>query len=91
MRDDRERLLDILESVELIEKYAAKGRAAFEQDELIQTWFLQHLQIIGEASRALSAISENHILKFLGPKLSVCAIFWCIIILRLICLWSGTR
>jgi uncharacterized protein with HEPN domain len=61
MRDDRERLQDILESVELIEKYAAKGRAAFEQDELIQTWFLQHLQIIGEASRALSAnIRESH-------------------------------
>jgi uncharacterized protein with HEPN domain len=32
----------------------AKGRAAFEQDELIQIWFLRHLQIIGEASRALS-------------------------------------
>ena len=30
MRDDRERLQDILESTELIEKYAAKGRAAFE-------------------------------------------------------------
>jgi hypothetical protein len=33
MRDDREMLQDILESVELIEKYAAKGRAAFEQDD----------------------------------------------------------
>lgn len=61
MRDDRERLQDILGAIGLIEKYAAKGRAAFEQDELIQTWFLQHLQIIGEASRALSAnIRELH-------------------------------
>jgi uncharacterized protein with HEPN domain len=55
MRDDRERLQDILEAIELIEKYASKGRDAFEQDELIQTWFLQHLKIIGEASRHLSA------------------------------------
>ena len=27
---------------------------AFEQDELIQTWVLYHLQVIGEAARALS-------------------------------------
>jgi len=37
MRDDRERLLDIQEAVERIERYAARGREAFEQDELIQT------------------------------------------------------
>jgi uncharacterized protein with HEPN domain len=61
MRDDRERLQDILEAIELIEKYAAQGRTAFEENELIQTWFLQHLQIIGEASRALSAtLREGH-------------------------------
>jgi uncharacterized protein with HEPN domain len=61
MRDDRERLQDILEAIELIEKYAAKGRAAFEQDELIQIWYLRHLQIIGEAARALSVnIRESH-------------------------------
>ena len=61
MRDDREKLQDILEAIEHIEKYAAKGRAVFEQDELIQIWFLQYLQIIGEASRALSTnIRETH-------------------------------
>ena len=54
MRDDRERPLDILEAIERIEKYAARGREAFEQDELIQNWVLHHLQIIGEAARALS-------------------------------------
>lgn len=53
MRDLSERLLDILEAVERIEKYAAKGRSAFEQDELIQTWVVHHLQIIGEAARAV--------------------------------------
>lgn len=54
MRDDRERLLDILEAIERIEKYTARGRSIFDQDELIQTWVLHHLQIIGEAVRALS-------------------------------------
>lgn len=54
MRDDEERLRDIREAVERIEKYANRGRQAFDSDELIQTWVLHHLQIIGEAVRALS-------------------------------------
>lgn len=54
MRDDRERLLDILEAIERIEKYAARGLQFFEHDELVQVWILHHLQIIGEAARALS-------------------------------------
>lgn len=55
MRDDREKLHDIVEAIERIERYAVRGRKAFEQDELIQTWFTQNLQIIGEASRVLSS------------------------------------
>lgn len=55
MRDDRERLLDIQEAIERIEKYAARGRESFERDELIQTWVLHNLQILGEAARAISA------------------------------------
>ena len=54
MRDDRERLLDIQEAIARIEKYAAQGREAFEHDELIQTWMLRQLQVIGEAARAMS-------------------------------------
>ncbi|KXK07149.1 MAG: hypothetical protein UZ17_ACD001000161 [Acidobacteria bacterium OLB17] len=54
MRDDRERLLDTVEAIERIEKYTARGRSAFEEDELIQTWVLHHFQIMGEAVRALS-------------------------------------
>ncbi len=55
MRDDRERLLDIQEAIERIEKYAAQGRENFESDELVQTWILHHLQILCEAARAISA------------------------------------
>ncbi len=53
MRDPDERLEDILEAIVRIERYAARGRAAFESDELIQNWFVRNLQIIGEAARAL--------------------------------------
>jgi uncharacterized protein with HEPN domain len=46
-------LRDILEAIERVERYASRGRSAFQQDELIQTWILRHLQIIGEAARAV--------------------------------------
>ena len=55
MRDPRERLRDVLEAIERIERYAARGRDVFEGDELIQNWFVRHLQVIGEAVRTLPA------------------------------------
>jgi len=61
MRDDRVRLLDIQEAIERIEKYARQGQEAFEHEELIQTWIVHHLQIIGEAARALSSnLRDQH-------------------------------
>lgn len=61
MRNDREKLQDILEAIERINRYAGRGRQAFEQNELIQTWFTQNLQVIGEASRSLSStIRDQH-------------------------------
>jgi uncharacterized protein with HEPN domain len=53
MRDRRERILDMLEAIERIERYIATGRVKFEKDELIQTWVVHHLQIIGEAAAKL--------------------------------------
>ncbi|ULR39720.1 DUF86 domain-containing protein [Thermus sp. NEB1569] len=53
MRDPRERLRDILEAIAAIERYLDRGRAAFEQDELLQGWFVRNLQVIGEAARGL--------------------------------------
>jgi uncharacterized protein with HEPN domain len=53
MRDPAERLRDILDAIANIERYAVRGRQAFESDELIQNWFVRHLQIIGEAAYAL--------------------------------------
>jgi uncharacterized protein with HEPN domain len=45
MRNERERMLDILEAIERIERYAEQGKAAFEADELIQTWIVHHITI----------------------------------------------
>jgi uncharacterized protein with HEPN domain len=43
VRDDRERLADILEAIERIEKYAVRGRTALETEDLLQTWVVHHL------------------------------------------------
>jgi uncharacterized protein with HEPN domain len=53
VRDIRERVLDVLESIERIEKYEGSGRQEFERNELVQVWILHHLQILGEAVNAL--------------------------------------
>jgi uncharacterized protein with HEPN domain len=50
MRKDRQRLLDILEAMERIESCAIRGEEVFRSDELIQTWMVRQMQIIGEAA-----------------------------------------
>jgi uncharacterized protein with HEPN domain len=54
LRSDRERLLDILESVERIEAQTVRGRDAFADDELAQTAVIRWVEIIGEAARGVS-------------------------------------
>lgn len=53
MRDSAERLRDILEAIAAIERHSDCEKRAFERDELLQAWFVRHLQIIGEAARAI--------------------------------------
>lgn len=43
----------MLEAIAALERYLHRGRAVFEQDELLQGWFVRNLQIIGEAARSL--------------------------------------
>jgi uncharacterized protein with HEPN domain len=61
MRDDRERLRDILDAIKRIERYATRGRRVFEEDELVHTWMIHHIQIIGEAASKLTpTFRKNH-------------------------------
>ena len=61
MRDNRERLEDIIEAINRIEKYATKGKKEFQNNELIQNWFISNLQIIGEAVNKLDyELKENN-------------------------------
>ena len=61
MRSDRERLLDILEAIEKIERHTMGGKEAFDSDELLQVWIIHHLQTIGEAASKLgSRFRKSH-------------------------------
>jgi len=61
MRSDIGRLKDIREAIAAIDKYAIKGRDAFEKEDLIQTWILHHLLILGEAAARVSeGFKEKH-------------------------------
>lgn len=52
MRDPLLRLEDIAEAIERIERYVVLGEEEARSNELIQNWFVHHVQIIGEAARA---------------------------------------
>jgi uncharacterized protein with HEPN domain len=61
LRSDKELLLDILEAIGKIERYASKGKEVLFEDDLIQTWIVYHFQIIGEAAKHLSdSLQEEH-------------------------------
>ncbi len=53
MRDPKQRLQDLLEAIAAIQRHAGCDRATFDRDELLQSWFLRHLQIIGEVARSV--------------------------------------
>jgi len=59
MRSDRDRLLDILEAIKRIDKYADIDKADFETNELIQTWMVFNIQIVGEAAAGISDPVRN--------------------------------
>lgn len=55
MRSDADRVRDILEAIERIERYTSAGRGSFDSNELVQAWVVHHLEIVGEAAGRLSS------------------------------------
>ena len=68
-RGDRERLQDILEAVEKIQEKTQRGRPAFAVDEMLRVWVIHHLEILGEAARALGVDVREKALVFPGLEL----------------------
>lgn len=61
MRDTTARLRDVQEAIDNIVKYTSGGRQAFDTNELVRTWVIHHLEIIGEATRAMpQEFKEQH-------------------------------
>jgi uncharacterized protein with HEPN domain len=54
LRSDKERLLDMMEAIEKMEKYSSLGYPAFLSEERNQIWVIHYLQVIGEAANYLS-------------------------------------
>ena len=48
MRSDIDRLMDIIDALENILRYGKKGKEIFLREELIQTWMIHNIQLIGE-------------------------------------------
>ena len=56
MRDDRERIQDMLEAIQKIEQYVydESGGISRQDDELVEVWIIHHIEIIGEAASKIS-------------------------------------
>jgi len=55
MRDIFQRLRDIQDAIARLMKYTQEGRDRYDHEELIQTWIIHNLYIIGEALRAMAS------------------------------------
>jgi uncharacterized protein with HEPN domain len=61
VRADRLRLLDAIEQVDLVRRFAEQGQNVFFNDILVQSAILHRLALLGEACRGLSPeIREGH-------------------------------
>lgn len=60
MRDDRERLRDMVEAITRIERHTTTGRSSLD-DEVIQVWVVHHFEVLGEAARGVSQdVRDRH-------------------------------
>jgi uncharacterized protein with HEPN domain len=55
VRSDGDRLRDAIEAIDRCLSQAERGREVFETDPLVQVWMVHHLEIVGEACRAVTA------------------------------------
>jgi uncharacterized protein with HEPN domain len=54
VRDDRERLLDILEAGQRTAEIVAGGKSRFDEDDVVQDALIRRIEVIGEAASNVS-------------------------------------
>ncbi len=69
MRIVEERFLEMMEAIQRIDKYAGRGRQAFVADELIQTYIVHNLQILGEAAAKIPSDQQREYPNLPWPKM----------------------
>ncbi len=70
MRSERERLLDILEAIERIERYLSQvERDRFFSEELLQDGVVRNLEIIGEAVKNISDATRQRQSQIPWPEI----------------------
>ena len=61
----------MIEAIASMEKYTSVGKEAFLADELIRTYIVHHLQVLGEAANKLSSgLRSSH------PEVSLAQDSW---------------
>ena len=69
MRGDRARVVDMIEAINEVEKYAAYGKERFLEDELVRIYIVHHLKVVGEAANKLSADLRSGYPNIAWPKI----------------------
>jgi len=69
VRDVNERFYEMLEAINRIDKYAERGKQAFVSGELIQTYVVHNLQILGEAAAKVSTVQQAEYPDLPWPKI----------------------
>lgn len=74
MRSDEERLADILEAIERIQRHVSdKSRAGFDHDELLQSAVLHWIEIIARPPEDSQTRSATQTRESPGGRSSPCA------------------
>ncbi len=70
MRSPSERVRDVLVAIENIERYLPRGRASMQADELLQTWFVRQLEVLGEAAAGIPEDVRRRAPQVPWPKIT---------------------
>lgn len=59
MRDDHERMLDIVEAADRVRELVSRGKPSYDNDAVVQDAMVRRVEIIGEAVSKITPESRN--------------------------------
>ena len=67
---------DILDAIAAIERHPGQDKLTFERDELLQVWFLRHLQIMVRRPEPCPVTCGRRLQRYPGRRSSGCGTYW---------------